>query len=603
MYRPHDTEGRVKDAAPGPDTFHDEGVGDALADSTSEAAGRPDVSVPGAEPRVRSGRAIPLRAAGTQRPLFLAHEGTGSVAYAHLLLPHLDPELPLYALPAASAPEPQLCTVEGMATRMARMIRQVQPAGPYRLAGWAFGGILAYEVAAQLIGQDQPVEFVGMIDTRHPAGTRAAPEDPAADHALLLRILRMGEGGEGSAGPESHEEPAGGETGLEALVAKGRVTAAHAAEMRERLRASRHALREYYPQPVPVPVRLFAARQGPGPDPRRGWQALLPDASLRVTPVPGTHPSMLEGDSLRSLGEALSREIGQAGASRTALPEDGYAPLVTLRFGKGGGAPLFCVPGAGASVAGLAELSGYLDPTRPVHAFQPRGLDGDMVPHSTVQAAAELYLRSLGQVHPTGPVHLLGHSFGGWVVFEMAGRLRAAGRTVGSLTILDSEVPDEDGAGIEEHDNRGALLELVDIFEHAAERSLEIGPDDVAPLDEDGRLKLLHERLVGIGLMPRRSSHEVLRGSFRSFATCLRTTYTPAETWPDPLHLVLLSDPRRDEETNQRQFAEAVRGWKRWAPNLVFSRGAGNHVTALKSPHVRSLASRLDADVAGGGAM
>ena len=80
------------------------------------------------------------------------------------------------------------------------------------------------------------------------------------------------------------------------------------------------------------------------------------------------------------------------------------------------------------------------------------------------------------------------------------------------------------------------------------------------------------------------------------------TTYNPGESYPDPLRLVLVRDPRRDEEANQRMVAESVAGWTRLAPKLVFSTGAGNHVTALKSPHVRSLASWLDADAAGGAA-
>jgi hypothetical protein len=38
-----------------------------------------------------------------------------------------------------------------------------RPVGPYRFAGWSLGGVLAYEVAIQLIGQDQIVEFAGLI--------------------------------------------------------------------------------------------------------------------------------------------------------------------------------------------------------------------------------------------------------------------------------------------------------------------------------------------------------------------------------------------------------------------------------------------------------
>ncbi|HEX8361296.1 MAG TPA: alpha/beta fold hydrolase, partial [Longimicrobium sp.] len=573
------------------------GVEVALADvfgyPTLEAfAGR----VQGSLPEIHGARAIPVRTSGSRRPLFLVHEGTGSVAYAQALRPHIDAEIPLYALPAVSVNELRLRTVEGMAARLVKMIRAVQPAGPYRLAGWSFGGTLAYEIAAQLIGQDEAVEFVGMMDTHYRA------EAAADDYALLLRMLRMEEGlGEVTGGALAELAAAAATLELEPLVAKchevgllpAHVTADRVRQMRGRLRDHGRAMREYFAQPIPASVHLFPAEQG-GSDTLRGWGAVLP--APRVTPVPGTHVSMMEGSNAEALGQALSREIAHASRTRLAAPEERYSPLVTLQFGRAGTAPLFCVPGAGASVVSFAALSGCVDPAWPVHGLQPRGLDGEMVPHSTVQAAADAYLRVLEAAQPQGPVHLLGHSFGGWVVFEMAQRLRRAGRAVGSLTILDSEVPHGDGAIAAECESLDVYLHLVKVFEQTVERSLGIGPAEAGALDEAGRLKLLHERLVQAGLMPRRSAPDVLRGPFRTFATCVRTPYHPAEPYPDPVRLVLVGDPERGDAENRRYFADSVRGWRRWAPRLEFMEGEGNHITALKPPHVAALAATLTAD-------
>ncbi|HEX8319552.1 AMP-binding protein, partial [Longimicrobium sp.] len=83
--------------------------------------------VSGAELQVESDRAIAIRPSGSRPPLFLVHEGAGSTAYAQVLHPHLDGDIPVYALPAPSPSEPPLRTVEGMATRLVRMIREVQP--------------------------------------------------------------------------------------------------------------------------------------------------------------------------------------------------------------------------------------------------------------------------------------------------------------------------------------------------------------------------------------------------------------------------------------------------------------------------------------------
>jgi arthrofactin-type cyclic lipopeptide synthetase C len=258
------------------------------------------------------------------------------------------------------------------------------------------------------------------------------------------------------------------------------------------------------------------------------------------------------------------------------------------------------VPGAGSGVTSFIDLLMALDPSVPVHGLQPRGVDGEAPPHTTVQAAAEHYLRALPETSPAGPLHLLGHSFGGWVAFEMALRLHAAGRPVASLTILDSEAPDDSETLVREYDGGEAFLKLVEILELATERSLGIAPEDVASRDEAGWLKLLHGKMVGLGLLSARTAPEVMAGPLRTFARCLRTAYRPSGVYPGPLRLVLVDDPAKDEAANRAAFAEIELGWRKWAPGLVFSVGAGNHITALKAPHVAVLAGLLARDRAAG---
>src|SRR5262249_42991466 len=94
--------------------------------------------------------AIAVRESGIERALFLVHEVHGLVAYAANLAPHIHPDIPLYALAAKPPEKAQLHTIEAMAARFVRIIRTVQPTGPYRMAGWSFGGVIAYEIAKQL---------------------------------------------------------------------------------------------------------------------------------------------------------------------------------------------------------------------------------------------------------------------------------------------------------------------------------------------------------------------------------------------------------------------------------------------------------------------
>ena len=251
----------------------------------------------------------------------------GSIAYAQVLHPHIDAEVPVYALPAPSPSEPPLRTVEAMAARLVRMIREVQPSGPYWLGGWSFGGVLAYEAAAQLIDGDEAVEFVGMFDCYHPARAGAGAHDAAQEHGLILHALRAADTtAEGGGAELDREIAAAGDDGLDTFVRKCRedgllprhVTVAQARAVRDRLRDHQRALRESSPQPLPVAVHLFPARQSADPEPSRGWQATLPTTQLRVTPVPGTHLSMMQAPNAATLGEVLSRAVDQAREDRSA---------------------------------------------------------------------------------------------------------------------------------------------------------------------------------------------------------------------------------------------------------------------------------------------
>jgi thioesterase domain-containing protein len=440
------------------------------------------------------GRPVTIRAAGSQTPLFLVHEGTWSTAHAQVLEPHIGNDMPVYVLPAPSSAEAPARTIEEMATQLVRMIHEIRPGGPYRVAGWSSSGVLAYEIATQLLGEDEVVEFVGMFDGEFPGG------------------------------------PAGfGDV-------EGR-------------RVLGDAVRGYIPQPIPAPVH-------------------------------------------RALSDVIARPRK---IEKTPLAAaDSF--ILKLQSGKRGVAPILCVPGAGTSITSYIDLSAVLDPSWPVYGLQPRGMDGTTVPHSTVSAAARHYLRAIEETWPDGPIHLLGHSFGGWIAFEIALRLRASGRSIGSLTIVDSEVPETDARSYDV-DSALAFIKLVEVVELSAERSFGIARADVDAKDERGRLKLLHRKMVQHGLLNARSTDEnVLYGPSRVFARCIRTVYRPSGRYPDRVRLVLANDPKLDEAANRDQLTNVVRGWKQWAPGLVVSTSTGNHVTALKAPHVATLGRYLVED-------
>jgi amino acid adenylation domain-containing protein len=64
-----------------------------------------------------------------------------------------------------------LVSVPTLARDYAEIIRRQQPVGPYRLLGYSFGGLVAYEVAQQLQAAGQEVRFLALIDAVLPEWT------------------------------------------------------------------------------------------------------------------------------------------------------------------------------------------------------------------------------------------------------------------------------------------------------------------------------------------------------------------------------------------------------------------------------------------------
>jgi arthrofactin-type cyclic lipopeptide synthetase C len=542
--------------------------------------------------------------------LFLIHEFSGREVYFPALGSHIDGQFPIYGLPGVPLGQPQLRTLECMAARMVGIIRSVQPHGPYRLAGWSFGGLLAYEVAQQLLGLDEAVAFVGLLDTYapHPASqdkTRWSGEH--RDKRQLLEHCRarsqmLGEQGLQALADVERLEAEVELIGFDELFLRcceqqlpdpelAALSAADAWSYFDREAAHGLALAHYRVSPASQPVHLFRAQAlMPGqaqPSPTRGWQTKVATGLLRCIDVPGDHRSMMKTPDIQALGQALS----QAMAAAQAPQPQAYQPLLTIQSGHVGHAPIFCVPGAGDSVTGFIHLTEALGPEWPIFGLQPRGLDGSGVPHSQVEAAAKCYLHAVEQLYSQGPVHLIGHSFGGWVVHAMAAQLQAAGREVASLTLIDSEAPGGNGTAGKPYTTTAALERLIETLQLSSGKSLGIDPQAFAEADETVQMRLLHQGMVRAGVLSARSSEQAMHGPVRTFATALRTVYQPQLAYTGPVRLALVDDPTLDAWGNQREQAAMVEGWQRQVADLAVWYGPGNHFTILKAPNVFSFAA------------
>jgi amino acid adenylation domain-containing protein/FkbM family methyltransferase len=554
---------------------------------------------------------ILMREAGTGTPLFLVHPSIYGY-YARVLAPHIDLTIPVYTVPPKGLGETPARTIEGMAMRMVRLIRSVQSEGPYRIGGYSNGGPLAYEIAAQLLGSDQQVEFLGIIDAYYRgSGTQDTSKFQVEvdEKETLLKILE-----DACARPEKYVRRVAPEI-VEEFTRHAAVmdVAAFLRECQERKvlplrydnltaqqlrqalihdRTNELADMQYVAQPLPIPVHFFAAQQRDEAS-IDGWKSIVPPNLLHMHPISGNHQSIMESPNVEGFGRLLSDLMQRASREPAPLPGGDFSPLVGLQVGKRGAVPHFWVPGAGSSVTSFGLLIPRLNQAIPVYGLQPRGLEGTLVPHSSIRAVAECNVAAVNGVHPRGPVHLMGHSFGGWVALEMAHLLMESGREVASLTILDKEAPDQVDDVVREYTHIDILMDWIDGLELLLGRPLGIKRSDLESRTEAAQRQLLHQSMVAANLMPARSTAELLQGPLRTFAASIRAHYKPEKTYPGPLKLVLVDDPRQDESFNRRYHQQLISDWKRFAPNLSPTHGPGNHLTMLKEPHVQELATLI----------
>jgi thioesterase domain-containing protein/acyl carrier protein len=156
------------------------------------------------------------------------------------------------------------------------------------------------------------------------------------------------------------------------------------------------------------------------------------DSLLAMRAIAAINPALEAQITVRTLFDAPTIA---ALSERLHAPDSSIEVAPVEVLAKGEGIPLFCLhPGAGISWVYRSLLS-YLD--CPIIGIQQLPHNGQPGPRS-LRDLAKNYADTIQALHPNGPYHLLGWSFGGIVAHEIAVELRRRGCTVPRLLALDS---------------------------------------------------------------------------------------------------------------------------------------------------------------------
>ncbi len=122
---------------------------------------------------------VPIETSGTKPPFFCVHGGLGAVLFMHRLSRALGTDQPFFGFEPEGMDGGPITrkTVEALATHYIEEMRKVQPTGPYQLAGYCFGGLVAFEMAQQLRAKGISVEplvlFSADLRYNRPADAKA----------------------------------------------------------------------------------------------------------------------------------------------------------------------------------------------------------------------------------------------------------------------------------------------------------------------------------------------------------------------------------------------------------------------------------------------
>jgi oxalate---CoA ligase len=135
---------------------------------------------------------VRMSSCASSPPLFIVATVSGDVLYARELAACLGQRHALYGLlpiglQARASRQPR---IEDLATHYLHEMKRIQPQGPYALIGHCFGGIVAFEMAQQLIANCEEVSFLGLIETFEP-GYLAEVDRAIRNVGLLKRTTSL----------------------------------------------------------------------------------------------------------------------------------------------------------------------------------------------------------------------------------------------------------------------------------------------------------------------------------------------------------------------------------------------------------------------------
>ncbi|WP_036151603.1 non-ribosomal peptide synthetase [Maribacter forsetii] len=263
---------------------------------------------------------VPIQPKGSITPLFIVHGAGLNILSFKTLKDHMNPDQPIYGFQAKGldGKESLLSSVEEIAAHYNEALLATQPKGPYKLAGYSSGGIIAFEMAKQLMAKGEEISALALLDTYAYAhygkstsiGKKLAYGNYLANKTLhVLKQLSNVEGFKYRVGVTK--------TNLKKLylrLKKDKTAEAKTAydwEYESRIIAHNKVVDRYHLKPLSIKVDLFRIEDVidyTHDSVNLGWKSFAKDG-IELHYVPGDHLSMFSPPNDKVLAETLQKVL------------------------------------------------------------------------------------------------------------------------------------------------------------------------------------------------------------------------------------------------------------------------------------------------------
>jgi acyl transferase domain-containing protein/NADPH:quinone reductase-like Zn-dependent oxidoreductase/thioesterase domain-containing protein/acyl carrier protein len=280
---------------------------------------------------------VPLRSSGNRVPLILLPALGGDSRHYAGLIEQFDEQQPLYVFRPRGIDQdlPPHLTIDEMIEDYLAALRELQPSGPYHLAGWSTGGAFAFALAEALENVGEEVATLALFDSPLPSICDDVDVD---DHARffcdLVNFANRSVGMDGQIDyarvanlPHVEQFTAALKQARESGMLPPDAPEAFIRKLVDVGEANVRVLQTYKPHPLSTTPQFFkpeikgaleeVSGRTPPPDIDLGWQRIV-GQTVEVHRVPGDHFTMMTGNGAAEIVRHLQAAMSQGVASQSA---------------------------------------------------------------------------------------------------------------------------------------------------------------------------------------------------------------------------------------------------------------------------------------------